>query len=141
MTDNARMSIDALRRLVAQPDWPLLSGLGLASIALIETAVYTAGVADQQDSFAVALNLLATAPLVWRRTQPILVAIVITLATLWLALEPLTLSAAATVGQAWAIYSVAARSRRWVAVVLSVPFAFYALGPDNGVTAALLLGA
>jgi signal transduction histidine kinase len=135
------MSIDALRRLMAQADWPLISGLALAGVALVETVVYTSGVADQHDSFAVALNLLATAPLVWRRTRPIPVAIVVTLATLWIALEPLTLSAAATVGQGWAIYSVAARSQRWVAAVLGVPFAFYALGPDNGLTAALLLGA
>jgi signal transduction histidine kinase len=141
MADNAAMSIDALRRLMAQPDWPLISGLALAAVALVESVVYTSGVADEHDSFAVALNLLATAPLVWRRTRPILVAIVVTVATLWIALEPLTLSAAATVGQAWAISSVAARSRRWVALVLCVPFAFYALGPDNGVTAALLLGA
>lgn len=140
MTDNAAMNVDDLRRLVAQPDWPLLSGLALAAVALVETAVYTGGVERSEDSLAVVLNLLATAPLVWRCTRPIPVAVVVTLATLWLVLGPLTLSVAAVVGQGWAIYSVAARSRRWVAVVLGTPFAVAALGV-NGLGAAALLAA
>ena len=40
MADNGPMSIDALRRLTAQPDWPLISGLGLAGLALVESLVY-----------------------------------------------------------------------------------------------------
>jgi signal transduction histidine kinase len=138
------MRTDALRRLVAQPDWPLLSGLALAAVALVETAVYTGGVENSQDSLAVVLNLLATAPLVWRRTRPTAVAVVITFATLWIVLYPLTLSGAALVAQAWAIYTVAARSRRWVAALLGLPFALAALGADDlgaaGLLAASFLG-
>jgi signal transduction histidine kinase len=140
MADNSRMDVDALRRLVAQPDWPLLSGLALAAVALLETAVYTSGVATTEDSLAVVLNLLATAPLVWRRTHPITVALGVTFATLWIVLGPLTLSVAAVVGQGWAIYSVAARSRRWVAPLLGLPFAAAALGAQ-GIGAAALLAA
>jgi signal transduction histidine kinase len=135
------MSIDALRRLAARPDWPLISGLTLAAIALFETAAYTLGVDDPEDSLAAVLNLLATVPLVWRRSRPIPVAVIISFATLWIALEPLTLTVSAVVGLGWATYSVAARSRRWVAVLLGVPFFVYAWGAQNGAAAAVLLAA
>jgi signal transduction histidine kinase len=140
MADNAGMDVDALRRLVAQPDWPLLSGLVLAAVALLETAVYTSGVATAEDSLSMVLNLFATAPLVWRRTQPVAVALAVALATLWIVLGPLTLSVAAVAGQGWAIYSVATRSRRWVAPLLGLPFALAALG-TQGLGAAALLAA
>src|SRR5215510_750946 len=96
------MSIDALRRLVARPDWPLISGLTLAGIALFETAAYTRGVEDPEDSLAVVLNLLATVPLVWRRSRPIPVAVVVSFAALWIDLGPLTVTASAVVGLGWA---------------------------------------
>src|SRR5688500_9972734 len=99
MADNAAMSIDALRRLVAAPDWPLISGLALAGLALVETAVYTSVSDEPEDSLAIVCSLLATAPLVWRRTWPITVALVITAATLMIALQPLIPSAAAVIGQ------------------------------------------
>jgi signal transduction histidine kinase len=141
MTDNAAMSIDALRRLMAEPDWPLISGLALAGLALVEAVAYTS-LGDEPDaSLAIACNLLATAPLVWRHTRPILVALVVTLATLMIALQPLTPSIAAVIGQGVAVYVIAERSRRWVAVVLALPFAVYAMGAEDGVMAAVLLGA
>jgi signal transduction histidine kinase len=141
MTDNAAMSIDALRRLMAQPDWPLISGLALAGLALVESTVYVAIGNEPDASLSVVCNLFATAPLVWRHTRPILVALVVTLATLMIALQPLTPSLAAVIGQGVAIYAVAERSRRWVAVVLALPFALYAMGDDDALMAAVLLGA
>jgi signal transduction histidine kinase len=141
MTDNAAMSIDALRRLMAQPDWPLVSGLALAGLALVESLVYAAFGNQDDPSLAVVCSLLATAPLVWRSTRPILVALVVTLAALMIALQPLTGTLAAVIGQGVAIYAVAAHSRRWVAIVLGLPFAFYAMGSDNGLMAAVFLGA
>jgi len=135
------MGTDALRRLVAQPDWPLLSGLALAGLALVESMVYAAFGNAAQPSLAVVCNLLATAPLVWRRTRPIVVALVVTLTTLVIALQPLTPSLAAVIGQGVAVYAVAERSRRWVAIALALPFAVYAVGAQDGLMAAVLLGA
>jgi signal transduction histidine kinase len=141
MADNAAMSIDALRRLAARPDWPLISGLTLAALALVETTAYTLGIDDPEDSLAAVLNLLATVPLVWRRSRPIPVLVVVSFGALWIAVEPLTLTVSAVVGLGWATYSVAARSRRWVAVLLGLPFFVYAWGADNGAVAAALLAA
>src|SRR6185295_12020610 len=112
MADNLAMSIDALRRLMAQPDWPLISGLALAGLALVETVVYTTFGNGSDGSLGIGCSLLATAPLVWRDTRPITVALVVTFATLNIALQPLVPSLAAVIGQGVATYVVAARSRR-----------------------------
>src|ERR1044072_4642682 len=104
MTDNAAMSIDAIRRLVARPDWPLTSGLTLAATALFETAAYTLGVDDPEDSLAAVLNLLATVPLVWRGPRPNPATVIVSFRTLWIAHEPLTLTVSAVVGLGWATY-------------------------------------
>jgi signal transduction histidine kinase len=141
MTDNAAMSIDALRRLMAQPDWPLLSGLALATVALVESMVYTRIDDAEQGSLAIVCNLVATAPLVWRHSRPILVALVVTSGALMIALQPLTPTAAAVVGLGVAVYVVAERSRRWVVVVLGLPFAIAAVGDEDGLLSAVLLGA
>ena len=37
------MNAETVRRIVARPDWPLLSGLGLAVVAVLEALAYTAG--------------------------------------------------------------------------------------------------
>jgi signal transduction histidine kinase len=132
-----------LRRLARRPDWPLISGLALGAAAVLETLVWTGGAGTPNESLAVALNLFATIPLVARRTHPWAVAATVTVVTLWLVLGALTLSVAAIAGQTWAIYAVATRSRRWVAVVLALPYVILGLSPpggeDAGVTAAVML--
>jgi signal transduction histidine kinase len=130
-----------LRRLAQRPDWPLISGLALGVAAVLETLAWTGGSSDE--SLTVALNLFATVPLVARRTHLVAIAATVTIATLWLVLDALTLSVAAIAGQTWVIYLVATRSGRWVSIVLAVPYVINGLSPsggeDAGVTAAVML--
>jgi signal transduction histidine kinase len=141
MADNEPMA--HLRQLAARPDWPLVSGLALAAAAVLETVLWTGGAGNSDESLAVVLNLLATAPLIARQTHLAAVAAIVTVATLWLVLDSATLSLAAIVGQTWVLYLAAARYRGWVPVVLALPYAVNGLGPgdgeDAGLTAALML--
>jgi signal transduction histidine kinase len=129
MTDNGRVN---------ESDWPLISGLALAAVAVIETMLYTHGVDTSDDSIAVVFNLFATAPLVARRTHPRAVAAVVTAAMLMLVLQEVTVSGAAVIAQAWVI-AIVARSRPWVAALLVLPYVFTAW--SGGAAPALVLAA
>jgi signal transduction histidine kinase len=132
-----------VRTLAARPDWPLISGLALGVLAVLETLAWTGGAGTSDESSAVAMNLLATAPLIARRTHLTAVAVIVTLATLWLVLSSATLSLAAIGGQTWVLYLVAAERRRWLSVALAAPYVVLGLSPgdgeDAGVTAAVML--
>jgi signal transduction histidine kinase len=135
----ACVSIDSLRKLVALPDWPLISGLALAAAAVLETIVYTGGVDSSNDSVSVVVNVLATAPLVARRTRLPVVATVVTVATLYAIASDSTPTVSMLVAQACVLYLVAERSRRWVSALLALPFVFTAFDPTSGAYGAIML--
>jgi signal transduction histidine kinase len=121
-----------LRRLMARPDWPVLSGVALGIAAVLEAVAWTGGAPDSGASLAVALNLFATAPLIARRTHLPAVAAIVTLATLWLVLDAATLSVAAIVAQTWVIYLVAVRYRWWAWLPMLAPYVVYGMSPSHG---------
>jgi signal transduction histidine kinase len=136
------VDVERVRKLMAEPDWPLISGLGLAVLAVLEAAVYTEGVQQQDASLAVLFNILATAPIVARRTRPVLAALLVEIATWMLLLQPLTFTASAAAGLGVALYSVAKRARRrYVLPLFALPYVFIALGPppDGAFPAAVSL--
>ena len=59
-----------LERLAARPDWPVVSGLALAMLGLLEAYVYSrAGAFEDDATTTYLLTLTATLPLVFRRTH------------------------------------------------------------------------
>jgi signal transduction histidine kinase len=132
-----------LRRLAARPDWPLLSGLALGVVAVLEALAWSGWATTSEESFAIVPNLLATAPLIARRTHLPAVAATVTIATLWLVLDSATLSLAAIAGQTSVVYLAAARYRWWAWAPIVVPYILIGLGPpsgeDAGLTAAAML--
>jgi len=139
MADNGCVSVEPLRKLVAQPDWPLISGLALTAAAVLETIVYTGGVDSSDDSVSVVINVVATAPLVARRTRVPAVATVVTVATLYALASESTLTVSTFVAQTCVLYLVAERSRRWVSALIVVPFVFSAFNPEAGAYGAIML--
>jgi signal transduction histidine kinase len=133
MTDNSGV----LRQLMDRPDWPLISGLALATLATAESILYSGFVSESDDSMAVVLNLLATAPLAARRTHLAAVATTVTVATLWLLASELQPTVAGFAGQAWVLYLVAARAPRRVTGALGVVFLICGVAPIGGGDGAL----
>jgi signal transduction histidine kinase len=115
------------RRLAASPDWPLLSTLLLGLVALVESVVY----ADAADTMLLAF--MGTLPLAARRNHLPAVAVVVTLATLFvLADENATWTVSGIIGQLCVAYLVAERyPRRW-SLLLALPVLANAIAPFNG---------
>jgi signal transduction histidine kinase len=91
-------------------DWPIISGLVLATIALVEATTYA-------DSPLVALG--STLPLIVRRTYLRTAATIITIATFTaLAGDDITPTVAGLVAQVWVLFLMALRYRGWVALAL-----------------------
>jgi signal transduction histidine kinase len=117
---------------VDRSDWPVISGLALGALAVLEAIVYTGGVGHSDDSMAVTLNLLMTAPLAARQRHLGLVATTVTLSTLYLLASQLQPTVAGFAGQAWVLYLVAARAPRWVSAGLGLVFLLNGLAPIGG---------
>ncbi len=93
-------------------DWPIISGLALATIALVEASTYA-------DSPLVALG--STLPLIVRRSYLKTAAAIITVATfVSLAGDDITPTVAGLVAQVWVLYLLAVRYRPWAALALGV---------------------
>ena len=129
--------------VVDRSDWPLISGLALGAVAVLEAIVYTGGVGDSDDSLAVTLNLLMTAPLAARQRHLPLVAVTVILSTLFLFASQLTPTAAGYAGLAWTLYLVAGRAPRAVSALLGIMFLFSGIAPlggdEMGLESAILL--
>ena len=121
----------------------LTPALALAAVAALEAIVYTGWVDDSDDSLAVALNLLMTAPLALRRTHLTLVAVTVTVSTLYLLASQLTPTVAGYAGVAWMLFLVGERASRRLSVALGVVFLLNGVaplgGPDAGLESAILL--
>jgi hypothetical protein len=101
-------------------------------VAALEAVVYTGGVDDSNDSMAVALNLLMTAPLAARERHLRLVAVTVTVSTLYLLASQLQPTLAGFAGVAWMLYLVAGRAPRWVSAGLGLLFLLNGLAPFGG---------
>ena len=121
----------------------LIPALALAAVAALEAIVYTGFVDDSDDSVAVVLNLLMTAPLAARRRHLTLVAVTVTLSTLYLLASMLTPTVAGYAGVAWALYLVGARASRRVSAAFGAVFLLNGVAPlggsDAGLESAILL--
>jgi signal transduction histidine kinase len=95
---------------VRHRDWPIISGLALAVIALVEATTYA-------DSPLVALG--STLPLIVRQTYLKTAATIITASTfIAVAGDDITPTVAGLVAQVWVLYLLAERYRGWVALAL-----------------------
>jgi signal transduction histidine kinase len=129
-------------RLLATPDWPLVSALLLGLAAMVETVVYTGGPATSDGSTALLLNLLATLPLALRRRHLPATAAIVTTATVLLLGADQQWTASAIAAQLWVLYLLAARYRRRVSLLVCLPFLLNAVSPfagQDGATFAVIL--
>jgi signal transduction histidine kinase len=126
----------AMPRLLAGPDWPLVSALLLGLVALVETVVYTGGPVTSDGSTALLLNLLATVPLALRRRHLPATAAIVTTATVLLLGGDLRWTVSGIAAQLWVLYLLATRYRRRVSLLLCLPFLLNALSPFGGQHAA-----
>jgi signal transduction histidine kinase len=110
----------------------LIPALALAAVAALEAIVYTGGVDESEDSLAVVLNLLMTAPLAARRQHLTVVAVIVTLSALYLLASLLTPTLAGLAGVAWMAYLVGARASRRATVALGVVFLISGVAPVGG---------
>ena len=110
----------------------LIPALALAAVAALEAIVYTGFVDDSDDSLAVVLNLLMTAPLAARRRHLTLVAVTVTLSVLYLLASELTPTVAGYAGVAWALYLVGARASRRVSAAFGAVFLLNGVAPLGG---------
>ena len=101
----------ATPRLVAAPDWPLVSALLLGLVALVETIVYTGGPATSDGSTALLLNLLATVPMALRRRHLPATAAIVTTATVLLLGGDVQWTVSGIAAQLWVLYLVASATR------------------------------
>ncbi|HEY6890521.1 MAG TPA: sensor histidine kinase [Solirubrobacter sp.] len=131
-----------LERLAGRPDWPLVSGLALGLLGLLEAYVYTRGAGFEDDpTMTFLLTLTATLPLVFRRTHLKTVAAATSLSTLFLVSsgEATPETAAVIIAQAWVLYLLAERARGWVTLLLGVAFVLLTLSSGQVVLSNLLL--
>jgi signal transduction histidine kinase len=121
----------------------LMPALALAAVAALEAIVYTGWVDDSDDSLAVVLNLLMTAPLAARRQHLTAVAVTVTVSVLYLLGSELTPTVAGYAGVAWMLYLVGAQASRRFAAGLGVVFLLNGVAPlggsDAGLESAILL--
>ena len=121
----------------------LIPALALAAVAALEAIVYTGWVDESVDSLAVVLNLLMTAPLAARRRHLAIVAVTVTLSTLYLLASELTPTVAGFAGVAWMAYLVGARASRRASISLGVVFLLNGVAPlggdEMGLESAILL--
>ena len=121
----------------------LTPALALAAVAALEAIVYTGWVDDSDDSLAVALNLLMTAPLALRRTHLTLVAVTVTVSVLYLLASQLTPTVAGYAGVAWMLYLVGARASRRLTFAVGAVFLLNGVAPlggdGSGLESAILL--
>ena len=110
----------------------LRPALALAAVAVLEAIVYTGGVDESDDSLAVALNLLMTAPLAVHRRHLTIVAVTVTVSTLYLLASQLQVTVAGYVGVAWMLYLVGGRAPRWASVSLGLVFLLNGMAPIGG---------
>jgi signal transduction histidine kinase len=132
----------AVARLLAAPDWPLVSALLLGLVALVETVAYTGGPATSDGSTAMLLNLLATLPLALRRRYLPATAAIVTTATVLLLGADQQWTVSGIAAQLWVLYLLAAHYRRRVALVVCLPFLLNAVAPfggEDGATFAIVL--
>ncbi len=128
------------RRALEGPDGPVLLALALGLGALVETFVYASGSDDRTTGVIAAL--LATLPLVFRRTRLPWVAGIVTFATvIALMSAPSVLTLSGLLAQLLVLYLVANRYRRRWSVLLVLPFFVAALSPagEEGSLERLLL--
>ena len=122
LTGDAKRAIpsenESVERVLQRHDWPMLSGIALGVIGLLEAYVYC----DSSDDLpsTILLTLAATLPLVFRRTHLKTATTITTLATLALLMggETTPEPAAVIVAQAWVLFLVAERYRGWVSLTL-----------------------
>jgi signal transduction histidine kinase len=108
---------------VRHRDWPIISGLALAVIALVEAYTYA-------DSPLVALG--GTLPLIVRHCHLKTAAAIITVSTfIAIAGDDITPTVAGLVAQVWVLYLLAERSRGWVALALGAVVAIITLSDSD----------
>jgi signal transduction histidine kinase len=132
--------VERLRAFAARPDWPLISGLAVALLGLLEAYAYTRGSGADVPT-TILLTLAATLPLIVRRTHLKTAAVITTLATLSLlgSGEPTPESAAAVVAQAWVLYLLAERWRGWAVLVLGLALVLLVLSSGDPTLSNVLL--
>jgi signal transduction histidine kinase len=133
------LQLEALaRRFVSSSDGVLGVALVLAAAALLQTALFTAA---EDRAWVMFFDLLATLPLLLARRWPLIAAPLITFSTFTLlATSPKWLTLGALVAQLAIAYVVAARSRRLVSVLLTLPLLFVAIvAPSANVTGVLVV--
>jgi signal transduction histidine kinase len=134
--ERARRARPAGARLVAGPQWPLLSALVLSLAGLVETIVVNGSPSTSDGSTALLLTLLATVPLGLRRERLPLAAVIVTLATVLLMGAGLRPTMTGITAQLWVLYLMAARYPRKLSLPLVLPFVVNALSPFGGEAAA-----
>ena len=128
-----------VQQLRQRHDWPVLSGVALGVVGLLEAWLYSRAGDDLPST--ILLTLAATLPLIFRRTHLKTATAVITLATLSLLSSGETTPepAAAIFAQAWVLYLVAERYRGWVALTLGPPFVLLVLSSGEPTLSNVLL--
>jgi signal transduction histidine kinase len=123
-------------RLVAGPQWPLLSALVLSLAGLVESIVVNGSPSTSDGSTALLLTLLATVPLALSRERLPLAAVIVTLATVLLMGAGLRSTMTGIAAELWVLYLMAARYPRKLSLPLVLPFVVNALSPFGGEAAA-----
>jgi signal transduction histidine kinase len=136
--------VERLRAIAERPDWPVISGLALAMVALLEAYVYSrlGSSYDVPTTFVLALG--QTLPLMVRRTRLRTAVTLTTLATVLLVMSadatPETVAGIAA--QAWVLFLAAERYRGRVVLALGVLLALIMLSNgDPGLSNVLTLAA
>jgi signal transduction histidine kinase len=133
------------RRVTGAPDWPLVAGAVLGTLAMVEvTSQAPDELTAQGVTTPLLLGLFATAPLALVRARLAVAAVVITAATLLTQASGNRPTIAGIVAQLAVLYLVGLRSSRRVSLALVALFAVYAVVPIGDVSgsrfAVLLLG-
>ena len=131
--------VERLRALTARPDWPLMSGLALALIALLEAWLYSRDDGDAPTAIVLALG--STLPLIMRRghLRPAATIVIVSTVLAIAGRDSTPLTLAGVVGLAWILYLVAERYRGWVAITLGTLLILVTVGDGSPALSAVLL--
>jgi signal transduction histidine kinase len=129
-------AVEAGRRLVGVPNWPLLSACLLALLALVEVRIRTGGPSASDGGWydGTIVALMATIPVAARRTYLWAALAVTTVATVIVVGGGAPWTATGVAAQLWLLHLASVRYRRWVWVLVCLVLLTFALSTSDSDT-------
>ena len=126
-----------VKRLAEARGAPVVLAIVLAWLGLVEAPLHAAG---GNAGYLMLLSLLTPLPLAFLRVSRSVAALLVTFLVLWTLWSDVGLTVAAVISQLIVAYAVGVRYRRWISVLMDVPFLLTALAMQNtGIVFALAL--